>query len=489
MTAVDVDPAADPNLVAWPPEEKVKLIGTLSRPEVIGAGLAVAVAVVGIIAQQSVVAVAVIVPVLTWTFARVRGMPLRTRTTIRVRWWSSRRRRVWTAPIRTKCGAAPCLRDVRLLMTVDPTGDRPVAAVVAAGAGSYTVVFDVDGSSLAFLQAADQSSRFAAWGTVLGSLCTTDDRTLTAARIAWVDLHQAADPGALVAYHQLHGTPGPASGDYVAHLDGLGATGAAHRVLVAVTLTRAGQLRTARQDGLTGTVEEIMMAATVNVAGDVASRLTTAGYRCGPLLTPAEIGRVIVEAGDPFAARRDTLTTLERFAVAERYGPEQITLERHQLAIDGAYHRVFALTWPKIAVAQDWMWRPLGVEGPKIVTTVFEPIPAHRAAMHREALTTRAESNVSIIAARRRVRTIDRRKTAALHAAERKVSDGHQELDGYALVVITARTPVDLARRCQLLRQRLHESGRAGLRELTGEHDVGWAAALPIGLHIASATE
>ena len=95
----------------------------------------------------------------------------------------------------------------------------------------------------------------------------------------------------------------------------------------------------------------------------------------------------------------------------------------------------------------------------------------------------RQVSNNTIVAMNRgRVRTTDKRKTQALQSAEQAVAAGHQELDGYGLIVISARTPQDLNRRCQMLRQKLRETGRAGVRELTGQHDIGFAAALPLGI-------
>jgi hypothetical protein len=445
--------------------------------------------VVGIAAGMLLGAAASAVPVLTWTFAQHRGVPIRTRVTARLR-WLARRKRVWSMPIRARSGVPPCLRGVRLLLATDTTArHQPVAGVVQAPGGAYTVVFPVATASLAFLAADEQSSRFAGWGAVLGSLCVSDDTTVGADRVAWVDIHRGGNPDALVAFHRDAGVPGPASVGYGAWISGQDAAGSAHRVLVAVTLSRARQLQPARRNGFGGSIVDTMMAATIHVADELAGQLTAAGYVCDPLLTPADLGRVLVEAGDPFATRHDERTTRERFAMAERCGPQQVTVHRHHVSIDGAEHRVFALAWPKIAVAGDWLWKPLGGDGPKIVTTVFEPIPAFRANATRDALTTRAASNNVIAALSGRVRSIDRRKADALAAAERKVSDGHQELDGYCLVDIAAPNADELARRCQLLRQTLYEAGRAGVRELTGVHDFGWAAALPLGIYVAPAAE
>ena len=70
--------------------------------------------------------------------------------------------------------------------------------------------------------------------------------------------------------------------------------------------------------------------------------------------------------------------------------------------------------------------------------------------------------------------------------AERAVSEGHGELDAYMLIVVSASSREDLDRRCQSLRRRLRECGHASVRELSGEHDRGLAAALPLGMRVGA---
>ena len=475
--------------VTWPPDEKVKLLGALSRPQVVGVAAGFAVFGVGIMVGELLWSVVVAAPLLVWTMASCRGAPIRTTVTARCR-WMCRRDKVWSSPIRGRGGVPACLRGLKLCLAANIDQEQRSAGVVEGPGGSFTVVFAVDAPSLAFLPAAGQSQRFEGWGDVLGGLCVEPGTVLTAERIAWTDVHRAADPAALVAHHRSHGVNGPASDDYADYVVEFGSLAASHQVLVSATITRAGRLRTARQQGFTGTVRQVMIAAAVSVGVQVGQELRRRGYQIGALLSPCELGRLIVEIGDPFAARHDEPTARERFGLAERWGPDQLTVERHQLAIDGAYHRVLAITWPRTRVQADWLWRPLGIDGPKVVTVVFEPIAPSTADSRREALTTRAESNNTIVGLKRgRVRTTDRRKTEALQAAEQAVDAGHQELDGYALVVISGRTPDEVSRRCQQLRQTLREAGRAGVRELTGQHDFGFVAALPLGVRVKPAVE
>ena len=63
-------------------------------------------------------------------------------------------------------------------------------------------------------------------------MCVERQTELTAERVGWTDLHRAADPAALVRYHDLHGVAGPASADYRDHLATFGTLAAEHDVVV-----------------------------------------------------------------------------------------------------------------------------------------------------------------------------------------------------------------------------------------------------------------
>jgi hypothetical protein len=478
----------NPPEVLWPPDEKVKLIGALSRPQVLGVGIAFGVFGAGIAADQPVTAAVAAVPVLLWTMLSWRGQPIRTRVNSWARWHVRSRSASSKRGMRTRASEAG-LQGFTIRLAHNADGHAAVG-VIEAASGAYTVVIPVDCASLAFLPSTGQAERFDSWGDLLGGLCVEPGSSLTAERIAWSDIHRASDPTALAHYHRERGIDGAASSDYAQYVSGFGAISSSHQVLVAVTLTRARSLRLARQQGFTGTPSEVMHAAVIAVGRQVGSELTQRGFDVGAMLSPAAIGRMIVEVGDPFQQRGEHTSAHERFSMRERTGPNRTAAGLRELAIDGACHRVFSITWPRTKVSADWLWKPLGMDGPKVFTVVFEPIAPSRADARREALTTRAASNNTLVAiSRGRVRTTDRRKTQALQFAEQAVAAGHQELDGYGLVVVSARTPEELNKRCETLRQKLRETGRAGVRELTGQHDVGFAAALPLGIFVKPTVE
>jgi len=128
------------------------------------------------------------------------------------------------------------------------------------------------------------------------------------------------------------------------------------------------------------------------------------------------------------------------------------------------------------------------VDGPKIVTTVFEPVAPSRADRQRDSRRSIGSRNNTSAATEGdgHVRVKNLKKVDALQRAEQAVSEGHGELDAYMVLVVSATSRDELDRRCHSLRRRLRECGHASIRELSGEHDRALAVALPLGVHVSA---
>ena len=209
--------------------------------------------------------------------------------------WLRRRDKEWSAPLRGGGGPAPCFRNITYHLVAGDTGD-PVGVVEARG-GMFSVVFEVDSSSTVLLSSSEQDARFDAWGEVLAGLCVERGTVLTAERLAWTDIHQASDPAGLVRQHQRDGVDGPASADYADYVSTFGSVAAAHRVFITATISRGGRYRLAKQQGFGGKPVEVMKQAAVAVGREIAEELTRQGFRCGPLLSPAQVARAVLEIG------------------------------------------------------------------------------------------------------------------------------------------------------------------------------------------------
>ena len=378
------------------------------------------------------------------------------------------------------------LRGTQVRLTKGEDGESPIGVVTCGR--SYTVMFSVDRAALTFSSDSEQAQALKGWGDVLGALCVERQSELTAERVGWTDLHRAADPEALVRFHDAHGVPGPASADYREHLGAFGTLAAEHDVVVWATVTQAGRFRQAKRAGMRGSVTEVMDSAAIHAGTVLRKELADHGFTVGPLMPPVDIGRKVMHGMDPYRPL-EPRTGRERFALAERTIPEsQVTVERDAVIIDRTYHRAFAVQWPSVAVHASWLWKPLAMDGPKVVTTVFEPVAPSRADRQRDSRRSIGSRN-NVSAASEgdgHVRVKNLRKVDALHRAERAVAEGHGELDAYMLIVISAASREELDRRCHTLRRRLRECGHASVREMSGEHDRALAAALPLGMRVGA---
>jgi hypothetical protein len=473
------------NGIEFPPSERVNLFGNFTRGELAGAALATTVFGVGVMIGQLLSAVFITAAIVVWTFTPTRRHPFRLIVPSAVR-WSLRRERTWSAPMRGPGTVPSFLRGMEVQLAEGNGGGAAIGVVACRR--SYTVMFSVDRAALTFSSEAEQAQALAGWGEVLGALCVERQSELTAERVGWTDLHRAADPAALVRYHAVHGVIGPASADYSDHLATFGTLAAEHDVVVWATVTQAGRFRLAKRSGMRGSVTDVMHGAAVTAGTTLRGDLADRGFTVGPLMSPVDIGRLVTNGMDPYRPL-EPRTGRERFALAERTIPEsQVTVQRDAVMVDRAYHRAFAVEWPSVAVHASWLWRPLAIDGPKVVTTVFEPVPPSRADRQRDSRRSIGSRNNAAAAAEGdgHVRVKNVRKVDALHRAERAVSEGHGELDAYMLIVVSASSREDLDRRCQSLRRRLRECGHASVRELSGEHDRALAAALPLGMRVGA---
>lgn len=471
--------------VEFPPAERVNLFGNFSRGELLGAAGATSVFGVGAMTGALVPALLVALVIGLWTFTPTRRHPFRVIVPEALR-WSLRRNRTWSAGVKDAPTPPPFLRGVDVHLAAEQHGSQPIGVVSARRA--YTVMFSVDRAALTFSTDAEQAQAHSAWGEVLGALCVERQSELTAERVGWTDVHRAADPAALIRYHDQFGVAGPSTADYQEHLATFGTLAAEHDVIVWATVTQAGRFRVAKRLGLRGSVTEVMDGAAIHAGQTLRGELEDRGFTVGPLLSPAEIGRVIVPAMDPYRPLEPP-SRRERFGLPERTIPEsQVTVERNLVMVDRSFHRAFAVRWPSVAVHASWLWKPLAVDGPKVVTTVFEPVPPSRADRQRDSRRSIGSRNNASAASERdgHVRVKNVKKVDALHRAERAVSEGHGELEAYMLIVVSATSREDLDRRCHTLRRRLRESGHASVRELSGEHDTALAAALPIGVPVGA---
>lgn len=472
--------------IQFPPPEKLKLLGNMTRGQIVGVGATLIIGVFAVMTKRYWWLLSAPV-VLTWTFLPTPARPFRTRVPARLR-WMLRREKSWSAPLGGKNKGAPFLRGAKIHLAADKTSSG--ATGVLEMRGGFTTVIEVSRESMVFDSEGTQIAMLSEWGAVLGSLCVERGLELTAERIGWTDVHTAANPGSLYREHQQRAVEGgPANADYYASLENYRELASSHTVYVWVTITRSS-LRAARASGITGAVPEICQQAAVAVGRTVAFELSQRGFRVSALLSPAQLGRLVNEVCDPFRPD-EPVSQRERFGLVDRWGPERVDEQRGHVACDRAFHRGFVLRYPRGDTAATWLWNVLATPGPKVVSTTYLPIPPTIADRQRDGSMIRGRSNMEIQATsgQKRIRVKDRQKFEALQRAEAEVAGGHHELDAVTFIVVAGRTEAELEQRTATMRQAARQASRATLREMVAEHGSVLALALPLGLKAPGSVE
>ena len=476
----------------YPPNESMGVMMGLTRAQLTALGLALGIFVVSAMTNHLLVGVLVAPPVAILGAAQWAGVPLRTRVASHLGWVSSSKSRRYRVPVgRQRAGAQmpPCLRGYRV-RPVEGLGDwaagPPLGLVTMRGL--ISMIVPVEGPQLALLGTDGIDGQLREWGEVLGSLCT-ERAEGGIARISWTDVHGAADTREAFTYHRTHGQPGPASVEYDRHLESFSAGTSDHRVYVTVTLS-TGTAR--RRRSLTERAKADYVTAAVEQCDSIARELSARGYRVGRPLSPLDVAQLVRRLGDPWRPRRSELSPAERLGVPEAAdeAPASIVNERLYVAVDSAVHRAYQVNWPSREVAGDWMWELLAAaDGPKMTTVVFEPIAPSASRRRVEHQLTRLQSDAQVEHHRKnRVSARRQAMAGAVQQREHELVAGHMEMEAFGLVVLAARDVATLDARCQRLERAAARCGGARLRPLDTLHDVGWAAALPIGMPVGRPT-
>ena len=478
----------------FPPHERTKFLLGLTRSQTITVGAAIAVVTVAAAAGAVLIGAVIAAPVLAGGLMSLGGVPVRSRATnaLRFRWRRWRRTDAWSAPLVGHGTLAPCLIGVSLRLA-EPRDEwavgEPVGVVQARN--NLSIVLPVVGPQMALLGEQETDDHLAAFGDVLASVCgERSERAI--ARLSWTDVHGAADPEALARFHRDRGVAGPATDEYREYIGRVAGAAADHAVYVTVTVDRSSRRAHGSRTGRS-VVGSSLATVVVDEALALARELGHRGFDVGRPLSPLGLSRLLRQLGDPFSPTPLVPTLAERLALPEKgqEGPSQITAHRLFVSIDGAVHRAYQLRWPARSVAGDWMRTLLAAAGgPKFTTVVFEPIAPSRSVRRLSTEMARSSSNNEVQARRKgRVTAKGDAQLAALKARESELIDGHAEMDSYAVIVVSARTEEELDERSMALERAAQRCGGARVRPLDTQHDIGWAAALPIGLRVERAEQ
>ncbi len=405
-------------------------------------------------------------------------------------WSRLRRGRRWAAPlplwstVESAAPMPPCL-DGLDIVGIDWRAGVSLGAVRDRHRRTLTAVVPVSGPQFVVEPRGEQERLLAGWGDLLGQYAV--ERGVVS-HLSWSDLAQPSGMGDHVAWlsSDERGAPNEsASASYRELLD-VGTTSAInHEAVVTITVARE---RLSRHRAGKGGANEQLHRALVTAVDALLRGLRSADLTASDPLDPSGLQRLIRSRIDPVGARprprRGRL--VERLALVRTStaGPLALETDWRHLRADGAFHRTWWVgTWPRLAVPPAWLEPFLSGGGiTRSMTVYFQPVSTHQSRRRIERDLVKLESDaVTKEEKGRRIDARHRRATQALLDREEELVAGYPEMGYAGLVTVSARTLDDLEEHSEIIEQLARENGM-DLRVLDARQDLGWAAALPLGL-------
>ena len=458
----------------------------------LGAGIAVSVSTLTAGVPLALAAIPVIAACAV-SFTRVGGRATWEWGPLSIGWvWArASRGRRWVAPLPlwpTADGHAapmpPCL-DGLDIVDLEWRAGATLGAVRDRHRHTLTAVVPASGPQFVVEPRAEQERLLSGWGDLLGQYAV--ERGVVS-HLSWSDLAQPSGMGEHVVWLDAggRGVPNAAAADSYRDLLEFGTTTAiSHQAVVTVTVTRE---RLSRHRASGEGADAALRRALITSVEALLRGLRSADLAASDPLTATGLQRLVRSRIDPVAARPKPRTgrLVERVATGAGLaaGPLAVEVDWRNVRVDGSFHRTWWIaTWPRMAVAPSWLEPFLSGGGvTRSMTVYFQPVSTHQSRRRIERDLVKLDSDaVTKEEKGRRIDARHRRATQALLDREEELVAGFPEMGYLGLVTVSARTIDELEEHSEIVEQLARESG-IDLRSLDARHDLGWAAALPLGL-------
>lgn len=405
-------------------------------------------------------------------------------------WCRVRRGRRWVAPLplwASPEGPAPmppCL-DGLDIVGIDWRAGMSLGAVRDRHRRTLTAVVPVAGPQFVVETRGEQERLLAGWGDLLGQYAV--ERGVVS-HLSWSDLAQPSGMGDHIAWlrSDVRGVPNEDAATSYRELLDVGTTSAInHEAVVTITVARE-RLSRHRTGG--GGADEQLRRAMVTAVEALLRGLRSADLAASDPLDPAGLQRLVRSRIDPVGARprprKGRLVERLELVRSSTAGPLVLETDWRHLRTDDAFHRTWWVgTWPRLAVPPAWLEPFLSGGGvTRSMTVYFLPVSTHQSRRRIERDLVKLDSDaVTKEEKGRRIDARHRRATQALLDREEELVAGYPEMGYAGLVTVSARTIEDLDEHSEVVEQLARENGM-DLRVLDARQDIGWAAALPLGL-------
>lgn len=275
---------------------------------------------------------------------------------------------------------------------------------------------------------------------------------------------------------------------YVELVEAVGSDTVRHEVFLTVVVSqqRAGAKRTdlyGRSDS-DERAERIVSALNKQLR-QVESFMREGGIEVDGRLRRAEIAEMMQEALDPtqalgLATRTGRLE--DKLLKDQRCGPIQTELKWAALRIDGGWHRSYRVTeWPRVPVRANWMPRLLSrSHAARTFSVVFETTSGAKSQAAVDRQLTKLETDARLAGElKRRVKESSHRARAEILQRDEELAAGFPEVRLFGVVTISAPDEPTLLKACEEF-ESAASTAMLVVAPCDGEHDLGWAASLPL---------
>jgi hypothetical protein len=378
----------------------------------------------------------------------------------------------------------PMLRHCSVLAVPVPRGELGV--VRDTQLGTWTAVLRVRGSSFALLDSSEKARRMAAWGVAQAALA---HHGTPVSALQVVIRSTMADPDAIarhVAERHTVDLRSPVLRSYLALVDDAAPVTQAQDVHVAVQLSQARARRAIRQ---AGGGDQGAAAVLARQLQRLQLQMERADIRVDGALPPRLLAQTLRESWNPA-----TVSQLRLAAPLSRRDPESEGVDPSGAGplyarrgwrwyeTDSALHVSYWISeWPRRPVSLDYLI-PLVLQAGATARVSVCMQPVDPVSARRDLETARTQHLADEQLRRRhgfRTSVDVHRQSETVERRESEFADGHAEFRFCGHITVSAESVSELETACG----HVEEQARAScldIRRMDGEHDLGFAATLPL---------
>lgn len=354
-----------------------------------------------------------------------------------------------------------------------------------------TTLLRVSGSDFALLDPEDQQMLLDGWGVTMAAHAVEG---ASLARIVWCELAHSTSLDDHLSWVQQQGQHVDVKHrrEYVNLVSGgNGPSTTKHDVIVSIVSSTA-KMRNGKWGATAKTEDQRLMDALRRSTSMVIRSLADAGLNVEGPLVREEVAELLQRCIDPATAmstrsRAGDLASRMGMANTDRMGPYKTSWFNEWYETDECLHRSYVIAdFPRHSVAADWITDLLArPDAARRIAMIFEPTAPTRSYKRVEREMSKLDTDAVVRAEKgKRVTASLMRSRDAVAEREEELVAGFPEVEYGGVITVSAASLLGLELATEAFESSALQSGIV-LRPLDFQHDIGWAASLPLGLGFA----